>query len=84
MVGEGTLPTARMGFRGTAATAAQPLPPLLHERETDTATRRHGGLRGVPGLSGLHNTITEVLRVGFPTSHYALNVPDRQLQTALG
>src|SRR5262245_52321979 len=83
MVDEGTPPTARMGFRGTAAAVAKPLPQFLHERETDTETRRDGRLRGMPGLQSLHNTITEVLRVGLHTSHYALNGPDMQLQTAL-
>jgi hypothetical protein len=83
MGGEGAPPAARMGFRSPPAAAAKPLPQLLHARETDTETRRHGRLRGVPGLQGKQNAITEVLRGGSHTSHDALNGPDMQLQTAL-
>jgi hypothetical protein len=84
MVGEGAPPAARMGVRGTAAAAAKPLPQFLDKRETDTETCCNGRLRGVPGLQGLYNAITEVLRVRSHTSDYALNGPDMQLQAALG
>jgi hypothetical protein len=84
MVGEGAAPAACMGFGGTAAAMAKPLPQFLHKRETDTETRRNGRLRGIPGCKGSNNAITEVLRVGFHIAQRALYGPDMQLQPALG
>jgi hypothetical protein len=65
MVREGTLSATSMGFGGTAAAMAKPLPQFLHEGETDTETRRNSRVRGGPGGKGINNTITEVLRVRF-------------------
>ena len=79
---EGARLLACVGFGSAAAAATKPLPQFLYERETDPEPRCNRGLRGISGFQGMNNTITEVLRVGFHTSHFALNGPDMQLQTA--
>jgi hypothetical protein len=84
MVFEGAPLPTRVRFRSAAAAAAKPLPEFFHKRETDTETSCNRRLRGVSGLQSMNNAITEVLRVGFRISHYALNGPYIQLQTALG
>jgi hypothetical protein len=84
MVGEGASLAARMRFRGPAAAAAKAAPQFLHKRETDTEALGNRRLGRFTSLQRLDNPVTQIWGVWFHTPEYARNVPDRQLQTALG
>jgi hypothetical protein len=84
MVFEGALLAARMGLRGTAPAAAKPTPQFFHARETDTEALRHRVLCLFASRQRVDNPVTQSLGVWFHIPHYALNVPDMQLQAALG
>jgi hypothetical protein len=84
VVFEAALLATRMGFRSTAAAAAQPPPQFLHKRDTDTEAGRNRQLGGFASRQRLDNPVTEILGVWCHTPDDALYVPDKQLQAALG
>ena len=83
MVFEAARRATRVGFRRTTAAVTPAMPPFGHERRADPKALRHRGLRVLAGFQRVDDAVTKVLRVGFHTAYYAVNVLYMQLQTAL-
>src|SRR5262249_47506010 len=73
------------GVRPGDATAAglPAAPEFLYEREADAKTICDFALRLLGSFESLDDPFTKILRIGFHSTNYNLELPYMQLQTAL-